>query len=222
MLSKILPVSLALSGYCPYLPSIHPGSPFRNALNNTVSLVSLETGCLEWLVWFAITLQFCKATYSPHHSCWRDRQMEPLSGKLIHYRHSSLKWLMQSSCHISEERSTVWPRGYAIMRREIGVCCLFFSLGHHLRLSCGSQAPSQEVVPCDLPATHILPYQKTKAAYSVQPGRRDPQLSYHFISSSRRMLNAFCHLTWSLYLNGWERKKCLTTDFLQKTTFAEN
>lgn len=32
MLSKISPVPLVLSGYCPYLPSIHPGSPLRNAL----------------------------------------------------------------------------------------------------------------------------------------------------------------------------------------------
>lgn len=55
MLSKIPPVPLVLSGYCLHLPSIHPGSPLRNAFNNTVSHVSLKMGCQEWLVWFAIS-----------------------------------------------------------------------------------------------------------------------------------------------------------------------
>lgn len=55
MLSKIPPLPLVLSGYCLYLPSIHPVSPFRNAFNKTVSPVSLKITCLEWLVWFTIS-----------------------------------------------------------------------------------------------------------------------------------------------------------------------
>lgn len=137
MLSKISPVPLVLSGYCPYLPSIHPGSPFRNVFNNTVSSVSFRKGCLEWLVWFAIS--YFAISWGPYHSCFPDGQMESLfchhPGKVMHCRPCSFIWLLKRRVAISITRWLLsWPRGYTIIGRKVWVCCLFFFLGHNCRL----------------------------------------------------------------------------------------
>lgn len=78
MLSKSPPFPLLLWEHCPYLQSIHPSSHLRNASNNAINGVSFKTGCLEWLVWFAISYSaVCEPTCSSDHSRLFDRQMEP-------------------------------------------------------------------------------------------------------------------------------------------------
>lgn len=156
MLTKIPPVPLLLSGYCPYLPSIHPGSPLRNAFNNTVSHVSLEKGCLEWLVWFAISnfpiLWGLMQTLSLMLS-WQVTETLP-----NHYGERPSRYNLPER---SQDGHSLSKHFHYYGKESLGLLSLLFCGSWVETGSYGSQAPSQEVVPSDLLATHILPYQRS-------------------------------------------------------------
>lgn len=123
--------------------------------------------------------------------------------------------------------STIWPRGYTTIGGEyLGLLSLLLSGSWLETGSCGSQDPSQEVVPSDLPTTHILSYQRSLTSLLSAP--RSPSsstfssfASFYFIRPTRlhyaKLASSF--ITWKVNasMRKWRKLFTRTSHISRKT-----
>lgn len=171
---KIPPVPLVLSGYCLYLPSIHPGSLLRNVFNNT----SLKMQCLEWLVWFRIShfaIFWGNTAHITHAVQKTDGVFQSTNDAL---KNRSFKWL--------KRRITVITHEYYLTQRlhhhredDLGSVSFELSLGHEWRL--GAVVPK----PCHRKWCHLTSFLHTscliRAAEVASSTHQEPQLWHPYL-----------------------------------------